>query len=281
MTPPACSTVYPAGLYDYADVAEGVATLDDITDGHLAFLREQGYLVVNRVLSPAVVAEVQAAITDMIQGRNPQFNAYDWETGADPNAPPPTLEQREAKVRKLMWFCEFDERFKLVRDHEKVINLLGRIYGEPPAILQEMALLKPPGGREKPWHQDCAYFDYDPATTPVLGFWYALDEATPENGCMRVWPGGHRQGPIIHFRRRDWQICDSDMAAAPRRAVCVPLKPGGCLIFNGLLPHGTPVNHSSRGRRAMQMHYIPASARNTSQEQRLAIFGSEGKNVEC
>ena len=56
-----------------------------------------------------------------------------------------------------------------------------------------MALLKPPRGREKPWHQDHAYFNL-PLDTPIVGVWIALDEATPENGCMHVIPGSHREG---------------------------------------------------------------------------------------
>ena len=38
----------------------------------------------------------------------------------------------------------------------------------------------------------------------------ALDEATTENGCMHIIPGGHME-PIVHFKRRDWQICDEEV----------------------------------------------------------------------
>ena len=50
------------------------------------------------------------------------------------------------------------------------------------------------GGREKPWHQDKAFFEID-VTSPVVGVWIALDEATPDNGCMHVIPGSHLEGP--------------------------------------------------------------------------------------
>ncbi|WP_269542094.1 phytanoyl-CoA dioxygenase family protein [Cerasicoccus fimbriatus] len=38
-------------------------------------------------------------------------------------------------------------------------------------------------GREKPWHQDKAYFDF-PLNDRVVGVWIALGEATVANGCM-------------------------------------------------------------------------------------------------
>jgi phytanoyl-CoA hydroxylase len=64
-------------------------------------------------------------------------------------------------------------------------------------------------------------------------------------------------------------------------AVAVPLKPGGCLLFSSLIHHGTPTNNSGLRRRAVQFHYRPASAPKTTVEERMAIFGEEGKNVTC
>ena len=113
-----------------------------------------------------------------------------------------------------------------------------------------------------------AYFNLPPETT-VAGVWIALDQATPENGCMFVIPGSHRAGPVVHFKRRDWQICDTDVAAGAARTV--PLTPGGCLIFHGLLHHGTPPSRSPQRRRALQFHYKPASVAQIAPEERLAV----------
>ena len=153
---------------------------------------------------------------------------------------------------------EYEDRIALAQ-HPQMIAVLARLIGATPELFQDQALLKPPLiGREKPWHQDNAYFNLPPETA-VVGVWIALDEATPENGCMYVIPGWHRAGPVVHFKRRDWQICDTDVAADA--AWTVPLKPGGCLIFHGLLHHGTPPSRSPQRRRALQFHYKPAGTR--------------------
>ena len=142
-----------------------------------------------------------------------------------------------------------------------------------------MALLKPPHiGREKPWHQDHAYFDL-PIGTRIAGAWVALDEATIENCCMHVLPGGHIAGPRPHFSGRDWQLCDTEIIR--QQCAAIPLKPGGVLLFDALLPHGTPVNRSGQRRRALQFHYAPNGVGRTSAEERMAVFGSEGRNVSC
>ena len=61
----------------------------------------------------------------------------------------------------------------------------------------------------------------------------------------------------------------------------VPLEPGGVLLFDGLIHHGTPANRTNLRRRAVQFHYTGRNAIWTSQEARLAIFGPEGKDVTC
>ncbi|HLV33518.1 MAG TPA: phytanoyl-CoA dioxygenase family protein, partial [Spirillospora sp.] len=191
-----------------------------------------------------------------------------------------TPEQRQDYVRKLAWFVGFEPRLKALSHHPKLLALLERIIGEKAGLFQDMALLKPPLiGREKPWHQDFAYFNL-PLGTPVVGVWVALDEAMIENGCMHVIPCSHREGPVVHFQRRDWQICDTDVQVA--RSVAIPLKPGGILLFDGLLHHGTPPSQSTRRRRAVQYHYKPASvAPYADSTERLRVFGPEGKDVYC
>jgi len=97
---------------------------------------------------------------------------------------------------------------------------------------------------------------------------------------MQFMPGQHKKGPRIHFQRRDWQICDTEMLG--QSSVSAPLQPGGLLLFSGLLPHGTPHNSSGKRRRALQYHYAPSDAQPLEdQEERLLYFGSEGKDVSC
>jgi phytanoyl-CoA hydroxylase len=48
-----------------------------------------------------------------------------------------------------------------------------------------------------------------------------------------------------------------------------------------MLHHGTPANASHERRRALQFVYVPASVGKISTPERLAIFGSEGKDVTC
>ena len=263
-----------------AGTAHSVATLDDIGPSEIAFYRERGYLVVREAFTPAEVASALAGVVALIMGKVPSFNGITFEAGAKAILPTLSVEQRQDAVRKVWFFVNHEARLKAISHHAKVLAAVRKLMGDrEPEMFQDMCLVKPPRlGREKPWHQDHAYFDY-PLGTPVVGTWIALDAATIENGCMQLLPGRHREGPIVHFQRRDWQICDNVILGT--RSVAAPLPPGGMLFFDGLLPHGTPHNASANRRRALQFHYAPAGITKTTAEERMKHFGSEGKNVSC
>jgi phytanoyl-CoA hydroxylase len=55
----------------------------------------------------------------------------------------------------------------------------------------------------------------------------------------------------------------------------VPLKPGGCLLFDSFTPHGTPSNFTPSHRKALQYHYVPAGTPRTRPEERLAIWSGK------
>jgi phytanoyl-CoA hydroxylase len=269
----------PPGLYQAKTVARGLDGLDAVTDEKIELFREQGYLVVNDAFTQAQVNDAIEGLHDLIDGRDPAFKGIQFEAAAEGRLDTMLPEEKQDFVRKLQGFVPHDARLKAIADDPKLLAVVARIIKDVPELWADQALLKPPRiGREKPWHQDIAFFDL-PSTSRVLGVWIALDEAVIENGCMFVIPASHHLGPVVHFKRRDWQICDTDVAVD--EAIAVPLKPGGLLFFHGLIHHGTPPTQSPLRRRALQFHYKPVGLERISQEERLAVFGSEGKDVEC
>ena len=267
-------------LYQPIATAHSVERLTDIGPAEIAFYHQHGYLAVRQAFTPTEIQNAIDGLVSLIMGRRPDFKHVYFEGKAKEILATLGPEQRQDAVRKLGLFVDFDERLKAISHHPKMLAALQPLlHGAEPAMFQDMALIKPPRlGREKPWHQDKAYFDY-PIGTPIVGVWIALDEATVENGCMQILPGRHKEGPILHFQRRDWQICDHTILGT--KSVAVPLKPGGLLFFDGLLPHGTPHNSSDNRRRALQFHYAPTGVSKTAEAERLSHFGGEGKNVSC
>ncbi len=271
---------FPQGLYDSTGIVTGVDGFDAVTDAHVARFHEQGYLIVENAFTAQEVQIALDGLFHLLSGAVEEFDGVQYErASAGVAIEDLSVEEKQDYVRKFMSFVDYDERLNELAHHPLLLALVERLIGEAPVLFQSMALLKPPRlGRDKPWHQDAAYFQIE-LDAKVVGCWIALDEATIENGCMVIAPGSHLNGPVVHFRRRDWQICDTDVDNSG--AVAVPLKPGGLLIFQSLLHHGTPPNDSGLRRRALQFHYRPQSAPLTSQEERLAIFGGEGLGAKC
>jgi phytanoyl-CoA hydroxylase len=124
-------------------------------------------------------------------------------------------------------------------------------------VWQSMYIFKQPGiGGEVRWHQDATFFDTTPIS--VTTFWFALEDATIDNGCLWVEPGGHR-GPLRErFVRNgdDIKMEKLDATPWPDDSVAVPLEAaaGSLVCFHGLLPHYSAPNRSPVSRHAYTLH---------------------------
>lgn len=135
--------------------------------------------------------------------------------------------------------------------------------------LQSMYIFKQPGiGGEVGCHQDATYLYTDPIT--VTGFWFAIEDATIDNGCLWAAPGAHRSNLRQVFARRDaddgeslteFRVLDPTPLPTPDDGL-VPLEvPAGTLVvLDGLLPHWSDVNRSPRSRHAYTVHCIDGTA---------------------
>ena len=142
------------------------------------------------------------------------------------------------------------------------LDALARALGlVEPRIWQSMYIFKQPGiGGEVGWHQDATFFLTDPIS--VTTFWFALEDATPDNGCLWVEPGGHR-GPLRElFVREGDAVRKIPLDATPwptgARAKPLPVEAGALVCFHGLLPHYSAPNRSDRSRHAYSLHVTDA-----------------------
>jgi len=276
---------HPPGLYRHDLIAEKVSTIDEIGIQDVEHFHEHGWLAVESAFTEKQIDAAEAGFTYLATGQHPSFSGLRFESAVRDRIGELTFTERMDAIRKLDSFVEFEPRLRAIGYNSGILSILSRLTDSAElTMFQDMALSKPPQiGREKPWHQDCAYFNIPPET-PVVGAWIALDDVDVDNGCMHVLDRGHQAGPQNHFDRRDWQICDTnieELHVSRHPVVAIPLRRGGCLFFKGLLPHGTPANRTDRRRRALQFHYYPSTTEETSEDDRLAVFGGEGRGAEC
>ncbi|OQN97136.1 hypothetical protein B0A48_17233 [Cryoendolithus antarcticus] len=140
-----------------------------------------------------------------------------------------------------------------------------------PRVLQSMIICKQPeiGGRVPP-HQDSVFLYTDPPS--AVGFWYALDNATAENGCLSFAAGSHKRAPIrqrfvrneehggTHFVQNEgaqWpQGLEEDEEVKKEVYELGEVKAGTLVLIHGNLLHKSEKNVSKKGRVAYTYHVI-------------------------
>jgi phytanoyl-CoA hydroxylase len=147
----------------------------------------------------------------------------------------------------------------------KEIEQLVRDFGfDNPLLLQSMYIFKQPRiGGEVTCHQDATFLYTEPLE--VVGLWFALEDATVENGCLWAIPGGHHFGLKSRFVRVEgggtrFEVID-DVAWPEGELQPLEVRKGSLIVLHPLLPHLSRENRSERSRHAYTLHIIEASVR--------------------
>jgi phytanoyl-CoA hydroxylase len=107
-------------------------------------------------------------------------------------------------------------------------------------------------------HQDSTYIYTEPES--CIGFWFAIEDSTIENGCMHFIPGGHR----LPLKQRNYRVGEFatvtevlDAEPWPEHLkVPAEAAAGTLVVFNGRAPHLSGPNLSDKSRHAYTLHVI-------------------------
>lgn len=140
--------------------------------------------------------------------------------------------------------------------HPVLVDALKQIIGEHVIFMNDKLVSKDASvDFGSPWHQDYPYWKGSHKTS----VWIALDDASPENGCLRVVPGSHLKGAAHHggdasdglgFTNR---LGDEDIAG--QDIVDLAAARGDAIIFHDLLYHASYPNSSGKDRWALISTY--------------------------
>lgn len=236
------------------------STLPAITNEQVRHFVEQGYLVVQGLVSPADIERLKQDTLALARGVYPC-------SSLKPVAP--ELDDR-AVLESLLCIHQPHYVSPVMREfvsHAGIAQVLSRIVGAhlpfwdgSVKCMQSMLFVKPPGKQGQGWHQDEVYIPTRDRS--LCGAWIAIDDATRENGCLRVLPGSHRTGYLhpwrAHGRPNEFdgpmEMCGFDES----REVLVEVPAGSVVFFNGYLLHRSTKNRSRIYRRALVSHYMNA-----------------------
>ena len=242
----------------------GVIVLRDFVAADARAALRQRALELVEAFDPATVDTVFSSATDQHQA-----DAYFLESGdkirffLEDGAFDDRGELKQAKTDSLNKIGhamhDLDPVFDAFSRTPELANVARGVGFEDPAIIQSMYIFKPPRiGGEVVCHQDTAYIYTEPES--CVGFWFALEDATIENGCMYFIPGGHKL-PLKkrNYRDESGAIVNEILDESPfPEHLKVPAEaPAGTLVvFDGRAPHLSGPNRSDKSRHAYTLHAI-------------------------
>jgi len=157
---------------------------------------------------------------------------------------------------------DLDDKFIAFSKNEQLDQIARAIGFHDPLLLQSMYIFKQPKiGGEVVCHQDSTFLITEPEST--VGFWFALEDANKDNGCLQVASGGHK-GPLRKlFKRENNQMKMEELSNEPfpETDTFVEVKKGTLVLLHGRLPHYSCENKSPNSRHAYTIHAIDGKSK--------------------
>lgn len=251
-----------------------------------------GFLVIENFVDTQACDRLHARADELVHGFDPRGLHSIFSTREQDRL---TDEYFLGSASEIRFFFEedaFTDDGSLKRSKERSINKIGHALHEldpvfsefsrttaiqelvrdlgisDPLLLQSMYIFKQPEiGGEVTCHQDSTFLYTDPQN--IVGLWFAIEDATLENGCLWAIPGGHRLGLKSRWVRDGnggMKFDTFDDTAWPEDQL-VPLEvaKGSLIVLNGLLPHKSLANRSPKSRHAYTLHVISKTAQYPSE----------------
>ena len=261
-----------------------------LTDEQLQQYEHDGYLVLEGFATAAQCASLRQRANEIVAAFDPAEVVSVFSTNERTQRADDYFMSSGDQVRCFFEEAAFDERGQLRQAKELSINKIGHALHEldplfmafsqqaalrelasdlgyvAPRLLQSTYIFKQPGiGGEVVCHQDATFLLTEPPS--VTAFWFALEPATIENGCLHVLPGRHKAGLKKRWLRNGNQMRFETIDAASwpsgleeDQLIPLEVETGTLIVFHGLLPHRSCANRSPRSRHAYTLHLIEGTA---------------------
>lgn len=250
----------------------------EVTADEVERFRRDGYVTLKGVLSAAELAEMEAVIDRFLRrdipvpGRDFCDMSGDYER--DPEA---------YAIFNVMLPRRYFPEWQGNLFERRAASIAAALAGDGLAIDYDQILAKRPRRPDAvfPWHQDLAYWPVTPDTRTAT-LWLALDDATPDNGCMRFVPGSNREpklrphAPLAGDRGKSHTLVAEvdESRDAVRHA---PLRRGDVSVHDERVIHGSGGNTTDGWRRAYVLAF--RAEQTIAEERRLGFTHSHEDDV--
>jgi ectoine hydroxylase len=233
---------------------------------------EAGYLVSESLLDESECIELRAAAEQVAEvvaaratregagpvaalgdGHRIQFSSrtaiqWEWAEGS-------------REIRLLEPCAHLDQRFADAFADERLVGpARTELGGDVVPFTSKLNFKRAAEGSEFPWHQDYPYWYVavgEEAQDVVTAIVF-LDDATIDNGALRVIPGSHRKGPVRRNPADPTRFLTDPAAVDAGGAIVLEVPAGTVVWFGAFLVHCSSPNRSPGHRRALLPSWQPA-----------------------
>jgi len=234
----------------------------DVTE-HLARLDADGYVVLERLLSPAELAEYRRALAPHFDRGNLGRNDFEGR-----------------KTERIYTLPAVAPAFAELSAHPAVLAILDALLAPSHLLTAAQAIRIHPGETAQALHFDDSFYPFPrPRPAISLATICAVDDFTADNGATEVIRGSHRWGDVAprgvvgkadfsqtmrYGRGADSALAldassEADLVDAEPVPVCMPA--GSVVVFLGTLWHRGGANRSTAPRLALTYQYCEPWAR--------------------
>lgn len=232
-----------------------------ITEQQKQLFEEKGYLVIPNLISNEQLIELRKMTDQVLDGTfTPEQGGLngDFHMQLEPALKDNPDVPRREKIRVVFHLCHTHSYFWKHATRPEILDVVKALLGSSIKLYTDQMFVKPPHhGSEVPFHQDHAYWlNVEPYN--MITCWLAIDDATIENGCVRMIPGSHKQ--LIPHHKFDGVQTDGLLEEELDISLEVPIevKAGGAIFHHSLTVHRSFPNQSDKGRRGLASIYLPA-----------------------
>ena len=154
-----------------------------------------------------------------------------------------------------------------------LLDPIESILGPDLILWRGRFIIKVPGAKEIPWHQDASYHKRHLDPVINVSVWLALDDVDRDNACVMFIPGSHLED-VAHVESGD---ADFGLRADPTaidagRSEAMELTAGEFVLFNERIVHGSSANRSPRRRAGLSLRFTTPSVRISRGVQEVPIL---------
>jgi ectoine hydroxylase-related dioxygenase (phytanoyl-CoA dioxygenase family) len=218
----------------------------NLSSAQVEFYRENGFVIIPDVLTPAQVAEGRRVVEGFVEQSRAvaeSNDVFDLEPGHTAARP---------AVRRLKSPARQHPFFDGVMRSPAILDPVAALIGDGIRGLGSKLNLKAAGvGSPVEWHQDLAFHPH--TNDDLLAVGVAFDDCSLANGCLLVIPGSHR-GPVLSHHQDGVFVGAVNVRAEGidiDHATPVEMTAGSIEIHHVRLLHGSAPNRSSNPRRLL------------------------------